>query len=801
MAKGVILPQAWTTLFDPFTGEKLIGGLIEFLESDAVDAPLKTVYMDAAQTQPYANPYMISSDVAAVPLFYGTGIYYIKIYAAPIAGCECEYNDAPPIYSYWEDLTGEGGGGSGGSGTNNSNLLPSFGFDSQVFPDIYSEKPIPNGINYFSFGFGWRNQTTSNTELKTYEFEPLLDSGYVGNPKNKVILKSTGSSGGNTICQVEVNIGFYNSFQNEKLAFSIGTQLISGSVNSLPIKIERTKNGTAQPSISVGSIPVSASGSPNQETISFTVPALSESDTGYMNSDILKLIIELPLNTDFEIGLTGSWLQHSEDGTVNITENSAQVSAIKQILGSAAPYIQNNDDSKRAGFPLCVSDGYSDVFVNTGIIFKAPTATETYYRFCTNLKTKKEFLANNVYQNCPTNRIISLLQNSADSNLRRSENTFVFPAKTATTLDISTGLATAPHSTWQSFGSKITITKETPEFEMKISASQFYDYNTINSSLITFTWQTNGVVNPGFYNPLNETGNPIFAGGSFEGSSLSLTSYLGYFSHIENNGGGAPPGQASDATFKQYLRLDSSTNGSATTKAVCWLDFGYFNFRNANIIPQTQGAISGFEIDTAITMYSANFLKSSNMQYQYNTDPSELRDYKTGFLTWNDVGETYNTTSNVQKYILGFDVDEDGAPNVPAAISGGIRKIVSVSSIEDIQKNTIVRKIVDAINNSFVYRLTFSATLPVSGDTDKSYISNKDTDFVLIPWNKTTDPNKPENQDTDKIPIYIEFESTTTIPQLIDVYENSIKLAVAGMPSPQEMGLPATDNIDYFMHL
>ena len=649
---------------------------------------------------------------------------------------------------------------------------------------------IPNGGHHVSFGWSWNVMTTNAGKKFTYEFIPMNDSGLPGNPKNKLRLSSTGSSTGDTVNEVGASIGYYSSFQGKKLAISVSCQSISGGTFSIPILIQRTGKAPRDTPITVGSIECTPTFSAKE--ISFTVPELTSGD--YSNSGRLNLYYSLPLNADFVIDFTCTWLQESESGEVEISESSTQLDAVRQLFGDGFSPLQRDDVANFYGYPLAMSQGSVGFSSNTGVIFSAPTGTETYYTFCVNLKSEKYLLANQVYQDCPTNRMITLIQGGVTpESFRRSENTFIFPSATATTLQVSTGLATKPLTAWQSFGTKVVITKPTDEFEMKVKASIDYESGK-NNGKIAITWTSNGIVTPGFYNP-HSYNAPIFNGGSFEDGTLPLTSYLGYFESI----GLDSDGKASEAVFKQYLYMYSGSNGTATTQAHCYFRLGKLNFRNAGLNGDQSEGNYTLSLDTAINLEKPTYLKSLNMQYLFDNNPRTLRDYKTGFLTWNDHGETYNALSNVQKYILGFNVDSDNAANVPAAISGGIRKIISISSEDD--QIEVISKIVETINNPFIHLLTFGTELPVSGATDKSYISSKGVNFVIIPWNKTTDPTKPANPDLDRTPIYCEFESTTTIPALIDTYKAAISSAIVGIPTSGALGIEMSEGIDNYMHL
>jgi hypothetical protein len=80
-AQAILSPALFPSLFDPDTGEFMVGAEIYFYEEDAVT--LQDVYPSPDGTgEPYPNPLILNSSVAAMPpIYYQDAAYYIKIFA------------------------------------------------------------------------------------------------------------------------------------------------------------------------------------------------------------------------------------------------------------------------------------------------------------------------------------------------------------------------------------------------------------------------------------------------------------------------------------------------------------------------------------------------------------------------------------------------------------------------------------------------------------------------------------------------------------------------------------------------
>lgn len=770
---AVLFPSLYPSIFSPVDGLFLAGGKIFFFDEDKTTP--KNVYQEPDAATPYANPFTLDS-IASLPVFYGLNDgkpYWVKIYAAPDPGCDCLEDD--PIHETFVYLNSSG---SISSEQQIENLLPSYGFDSKVFADYYAADGIPlssgRNIHYFSQGLYFDITTTDLTQKLTYEFSELDNSQIIGNPKNSIIIACDNASGGDTNKQIRIRIGYYNSFQGIQLGLQVRTKLINGALSTIPVKLIRTKQHVDEIAQDVGELQIALAA--QLSAIYFTPDNLT--GTGYANDDELYLCFDLPLNNSFKIELTATWLQESPTQEVNISEQNYYLETVKQFFGGMALGTQIQNPEDHYGFPVVQSAGDADYLRQTGRIFLG--SASYHYNFAYKMRSKGIFKVGSIYdKTVPHNRVIKYL---VDSGITNSTNTLMPLAKTSTTLDVSTGLACKPKSDWQSFGSNIVLSDITEQFEMGLIATP--EFTTNLTGKITFTFVDNGVVNSGFYDPPTSSGS--FPGaGHFDDHSLYITNYLGYFEEdLSSN----------EVYFRQYLKNTNISAGSASEQAVCAIRFGE---HEAPIVKFGTASGNYPVYLTARSELLQDYLKSLNVKYRY--DITTERDYKTGFLTWNKPGDAY-TNTNTQKYVLGFNVDGDGAPNVPAEQSGGIKKVIDVSRYES--NNSVIKKIVSTINNPFVKRFTFNG-IPPSGDTDKTYISTENDDLVLIPWNTSTTAYRPTNPDPGRHPVYYKYTSSTTIAELIDIVEESIKYAVAGIPLPDDLYLEdhTDENLDYYMFL
>ena len=558
--------------------------------------------------------------------------------------------------------------------------------------------------------------------------------------------------------------------------------MISGSISELPIKIYRDKNGVTQPGILVGSVPIGASAA--QQIIKFTVDPIT--DSGYVNSDPLVLSIELPLDVDFEVGLTGTWLQESVDGTVQISESSSQLGAARQFFGGSGNSMQSEESSDFYGYPVVIGNGRSGLMPLTGSMFMSGYGDTGAYPYAVNMKSDQEILANSVFQNAPTNRIINFIHSLGSAGLawRKSVHSFTTEGSSATTLVVGTGLATDVNSEWESFGTTVAITKTSTAFAMGVEASYIYEENTYEPVGFKMTWRDNGVVTTGIYNPSSFFGLNLTP---FEGGETPIVAnYLCYFY------------QSTASVGMNHTVLTSSQNGTATTKAEYSI---YMKLADA-ASPSPTDFQSPYEIrsiESRSIEYGRSYLQSKG--YRLIGGQEDL--YPINYLAWQDPATPLQPTTGydingVYKNILAFNVNGSGIADVPTTIAGGVTRTVVVNNYDSIY--TITSNIVEAINNPVQYTFTFSG-IPAGNGVDKQYISNKGTDFVILFQNTSTTPVKPQNPDTGRVPIYVQYTSASTLPDVISSLDTAILTAVIGIPSPAQVGAPTEPTRDTYLYL
>lgn len=787
-------PTLQQVFVDPDTAVAVVGSLYFYKNDD--HTTLKPVYRHSGDPD---NPF----EEAPNPIDLDTaGALPYKIYLYP-------YDDEgnPELYyikglrpddsMFWQlDFVADkydNGGSSGGGDDNAENLFPSYGFDSQIYPELYATDPLPlvSGKNSFPLSLGWflEVQTTDITQNITYSYTALNNSSLPGNPKNELTITVENATGGDTYKRLVTTIGYYNSFIDKALAMATYLTISTGSSTTLPVKVYREKAGVAQTPITVGTMTIS--GARTQRSITFTLSGDPIDAGGYSNGDKLYLFFDLPINLAFSLNFTGTWLQESSDGLITISERSASLYATKQIFSGAAKYLQESNTSVYAGFPLGVSNGNSIYIYSTGRIFSGSVNTANY-PYAVDMNSDVELLAGKITNGIDESRLIAYLR-EAGGALLRSKNTIATSSTSATYIEFTTGLSGTEKTAWDASNCpSFTYSKEKTEWEMDVKAIQ--DPNSKNQwNFVRFVGKVNGAFTDCFYDPETSTSEPdtLFKLGSYE-SPAFFADYVGTMSWRYQATGASPHSFAAQLYVNDTI---AATNGTGSTPMA-------FDLVVQNNIARTMYTNSGIPLtDGDLAVYDRRSVKYRNALYQTRTiqyevdrgSPADAEQYPMGYFAWN--GTTSGGTLPAANYILAPDYDGDGAPDAPAAT---ITKKTFTVNLEDSDAQ-IAYSIAETINNAATHRFTYNATLPTSGQSVN--YSSVDTDFILIFWNTTTTATKPANPDSSRRPVYAKYPTGTTAAELFTAMGNAVETASCGVPTPNALRLWVQDGLNYYMNL
>lgn len=497
-------------------GQPLDAGTIDFFENDNRTTRQDT-FSDSEGTILNDNP-LVASDVGTLPPIYMIdNPYYIVIkdkFGNTVATLE---NYLP------------GGESGGGASTNTNNLFPSLGFESQVFSDIFNEtdRSLSSGKNDFSLGWVWEIATTA-TASNYYTFTPLNNSGIDGNPRNFITFFSSNNTTGDSLKRVYTKIGGYNSLQGIQLQLSVYLRLIVGGFSTLNVIIFRQKAGVDQPPISAGSITVPTGALEPASPLIFTIAPLVDSD--YTNNDGLFLGIEFPLNQDFQLEMTATWLQESPNNELNVSEENHAINLTKMLWNVTDAIESPNYNQLEGGSPLVVGRGGLHPSLEDGLI-KIGIPNHSYNNYY-NMETNVELISSNVdapaivgvqgiKDDTETNRLISLLREAV---LTGSTHTFVGTPTSTNQIDWRTGIGTKEFAPWTaSAGGRVTLTKSTDELVYHLQAHH-------KNNTVRFTFTENFTPGTAPYEPNYAIGVPPGTGGLLYATpptSHPIVSWLG----------------------------------------------------------------------------------------------------------------------------------------------------------------------------------------------------------------------------------------------------------------------------------
>lgn len=800
---AILVPGFYSSLFHPSTGEFLVGGRIFFYAEDKVTP--QAMYRSPEALTPYENPYILDSIASQPPWYALEKTYWIKIYDAPSPGCGCTSTEPGPeevpLYSFFYYPQSNGGGKLALS--NVENLFPSYGFDSKIYQDLYKANgevakgfPLISGSNNVAVSMGWwvDIDTTDITQKFTYDYVELDNLSLIGNPKNELVLKFSNTSGsGDTKKRLRCMLGYYNALQGQQIAIQARTRLIGGAVSDIPLQLIVQKQGIEQSPQSAGQLPIALS--PALEKSTVTVNPVE--GAGYSNDDYLFFTFELPLNTDLSLGLTATWSQESTDGTVNPSESNIQLDASKQMLGDAGGQLQYENTESQFFYPLCLTPGYAKFVGNTGQMLKS--LTNDNYDYCVKMEDNVELINNVIYQKAMPNRLISFLHDRGGKALL-SAHTIYQHTVTSSYIEFTTGLPCIEKTAWNSADCpSLTYTKEITEWQMGFKAELSPQSTSGIEPQLKLTYKTNGVLpTNSIYNPETDSGNNInlYDGGSYNAGGLSaqVAYFFGVFTYVTSD---APDYLFSSVQAVFYPENTIySVNGDASNPAV----FDIF-FRNNQVINQfikgslPPGMVYAGDSDSYKLANQANAIYKTTewMLNAGSTAPfNPVLPYFTGYMAWNGIGDSNPPGS--YRYILSPNYEGDNSPHTPTLISGGIKTTFDVST--GMSLSQIAKNMADALNNSAIHRFSYNGTLPASGTSIN--FSSDGTDFILINWNATTTPLKPENPNPSRVATYAKYSSGASASDYLAAIKLAVESISIGVPMPKDFGInPITGVYNY----
>jgi len=745
-------------------GDPLDFGTITFFDQDD-KVTLQDTFSDRNLTIPNTNPITLDAVGSFPPIYMIEEAYFIIIrdkFNNLVATLDnylpIEDADAPSVQ------------------LPSGNLLANYGFETKVNQNIFTTASVaPNETHVVSAGWFWEITTTETNSNNTYDYLELASSGLLANPRNELQLRSTNNTSGKSINNLFAVLGSYNMFQDEQLQLSIFTRLISGSPTTIPVQLVRTKNGVAETPINIGSINIDVTRT--QETLTFTVPDLTTGD--YDNNDVLRIVLNLPLNIDFQFGFTGAWTQLSPNGELNINENPISLSSAQQLFGSGQATMGSETQFEMRGLPIAMGEASFFPLKTTGEVFTGGENVTAYDEFAASMLPELdegegvELVRNEVIGQTQTNRLIDYLRSH---NLTQSTLSFI-ATSASNVVSVETGIGIAEDSTWQtSAGPRITVSKTTDELTFKLSAK-----TTGNGRVVfTFVDQFNAFTNA--HNPAYSAGGgSVYASRPSPGVMINWVGSSDFETFLSNKN-----------RFVSFIDEFTINNGSASENASAEFRFvTNYSFLHKTIDDLTILVGSPTSVTALITNTGEAYKGFTGGTKSFTTGVGALQTttaIQAGFISYNDIGTNPGTQPEQPARVINF----GGIPG-HAARTGSLSTL-TVSLDKALNASQIARKVSEDVNTSFIHDITIVST-PTNGDIVE--ISNGSTGFNLIFFD--TALTKPTNPSTVRKPIFAEYTTSQTTTQIAVATASAINLGVMGVPRAADLGFTFPTGNQFYM--
>lgn len=736
----------------------------------------QNTYNDRDLTVLNPNPILLDANGSWPPIYLIDMPYYVVI--------KDKFNNLVATLENYLPSSSQGGGGD--TEIPLGNLLPTYGFDYVIYSDFSDYRSIATAQTPVGGGWIWKNITTQSDYSDTYRYNNVSLDGVEGNPKNEVVLRSTNNISGQTTNELLMIIGNYNYFQNQQLIFSIFGRTLDGTSPVLNVRLIREKNGVQEAPITIGTITLTPSRT--QQTVLFTVPSLV--DTNYSNNDSLLLVIELPLNTDFEYGFTGTWLQLSSLGQLDITELAYSENAAKSFFSRGLNRLADDPIYPITGLPATFSEEDSSYqpLRKTGeiiLISKQESAGQQINKWASPMGAQDdlgmgfEFVRDEPAGYTVSNRIIDYLR---DNVLLESRLTFlaVIDSVNDNQVNVETGIGVRPASAWASLATpRVTLVKSQDELIYGLEA-----YPMGNGKLrLTFT--DNFETNPQAYNPF-VFGNDIVENAPEQ--SPIISSYGVYSLRAEFAGGF---NVNYFLNFWNNLGVNVISIGSPSTPAIVEFTLPssnptrYIKRQSSGSFVAEQPGGGGVVADIIVSSNEIGLINP----YEAIESITNAATYGSNYFSYNSSTDNPGTQPVNPARVIKF------GPNGPTGTTSTLTIPLSELSFNKTPAE-MARLYRIHINNPFLYQITVAAT-PNNGDILE--ISNGMSSFNVIFWD--TGQLRPANPSSIRKVIYVPFESSNTIQQIALALANSIERGVAGIPKAADVGLSFPDELAYYMTL
>lgn len=670
---------------------------------------------------------------------------------------------------------------SGGGDTITSlvNLAPDYGLDVLFRPSYYgsnTEIYLTDTANHPALGYIWYINDPTVGDF-SYEFVSPPIGDLPGDPLHYIILteENFGSDQTNlwygfAICQYQELIGSTITFQflaqdqsiQEVTSLNIG---IIRSPGSLPETGLIDWDNAGSP-INVGNVTLDTSFS--LKTVTFTMPDIvtvpDESSATYM-------VIELPLDQNFKIALTGFYVYQGENEDITVTRDNLGNRYSRVFSQLMTNFILSNEDYRSANLPLMRRNAAGSInyqnrtgaFFQAAQVYSANNENVDTFNFAvpanglnvvenytyaeagrTDITTatvaEKEILCNRYIENIAPNLGVV------------GDNSFLIFSETATGFIAQTVLVHTPYSTWVSNSGVLTITPiGQPSNHIVTAAVNGGNPNRVDITFIqnylALTWGYRANPNEPPGSDLNVYITPP--------SQNVLVSWIG---NIINNPGGA------QATFNA---LGGLTVGTVNNGGVAAAE-GFITFPAGGVTPaQIKSQLHTTQTDNVRSTQYINCLQ---------------------FLNPSLAGST--TLPATPPYAIQFHVDDEGAT---VAVTDTLLTVNFPSSVLS-SGSDMALFMTDALNDGTSYQFTFSG-IPSNGEN--FLFSSTYKNFIGIFW--VTNQVQPSNPIPSRPAMYIEIAPGSTIQDVVTATSTAFRKKISSTPTAANLNITIGTDLHLFM--
>lgn len=781
-SKLVLFPAAiQQPIIDPNNGLPAAGGWIEFTKTDQTTP--KAVYQ---QTGDPDDPFEVANDLTpgnkgrldlnnagapvSFPLFFypfdeadnkTEELYYYRVNRAD-GSAILDANNMPQKY-----LNDQSGGST--SDESIENLWPSYGFEVKVWPTIYDQTTYDNFLtdkyDRVAAGWTWYKSTPDNAEFY-YTFNTTAALGLDGNPVNELVLHAQNKTGDQTEQWIAAPVGYKDDLVGQDCELLVyNTDASSAPVTELDVVVIYAQNqDTADDDkylapIKVGEITLSTSRT--KRTLQFTFPAIP---TGTLYAfDRVLVGFRLPLNNNFDIGLTGTFFYNGQDKTITVPLGN--LGKRIAIARNADPEAYNNgtNDWIYNNLPVIDSKGRSSVQNRTGLIISGALTHTNQLNFA-HLCDGTGFVRGELIDGVT---LSDRIMDAARPEIINSPNSFKVTNLTATGFDVELNQPGQMQDAWSTDITNLTITRTSVSKSAGITA--LVDGGNPAKLNITFDNDYIAAVTPyNFYAETNQT--PLF---DTLPSVEAVTSWFGTYGPFKPH-----PIKGNQWVWTDFeplagskISVTTTVPGTSSTAAECNIVFG---------------SISQSEIQANVVKQIIENAGGANRQI-WDKVPFN-------YFAFMSKASSSGTMPYPPAYVISYKVNKQGSQ-----ISAGIHNIVVQLETADLSSpSDICSKTQLAVSQGDKEQLVWTGSaLPPTGEWIKA--SSAHQDLIFIYWLSTD--IKPTNPEPDRHAIYVQYESGDSLADVIKATSELFTSAVGGFPSQktlEDAGYPVL--IDGYVH-